>query len=299
MGTLRFFLALMVIFVHTGVGGDGRLAVQSFYMISGFYMSLVWADKYAAHPNPIRTFYISRALRIYPLYFIVLIISVLMALYLWKSTPQFSLLNPAESTLSWVVMLWVYLTQITLIGMESSLFFGLHGYWISPVAWSLGLELTFYLLVPVLIPRPRLMLGMFFASLVMRYIAYHQFNWQSNSDYALIWSYRFFPFEIALFIAGVFAHGMLTKFSDGLLEIITSLKFIVLTVFVLVGMFGMHILVHVNFHKLLSRLNIQVNESLMVRISGIQYFWSEASYWCFYVTVFLGIIVLFQNLTVR
>ena len=124
MGFLRFFLALMVLSVHAGGIGDGRIAVQTFYMISGFYMSLVWADKYAMHPNPIRTFYLSRALRIYPLYFIVLIISVLMTLYLWKSTPNFSVLNPVEAPLNWVAMLLVYTTQITLIGMEVSIFMG-------------------------------------------------------------------------------------------------------------------------------------------------------------------------------
>lgn len=295
MGFLRFLLALMVIFVHTGMGGDGRLAVETFYMISGFYMSLVWVDKYASHPNPIRTFYISRALRIYPLYFIVLLGSVLMALYLWQSTPQFTVSNPVETPLSWGAMLWVYMTQISLIGMEISIFYGLHGYWISPVAWTLGLELTFYLLVPLLMPRPRLMLGIFIASLGARYVAYHQFSWQGNPDYASICSYRFFPFEIALFLAGVFAHGILTKISDRLLVIITSLKFIILTVLVLTGAFGVHMLAHINFHKLLARLNIQAIDLPFAQITDMQYFWSEASYWCFYATVFFGIIVLFQN----
>ena len=165
----------------------------------------------------------------------------------------------------------------------------------SPVAWSLGLELTFYLLVPYLMPRPRLMLGIFIVSLVTRYVAFHQFSWQGSPDYALIWSYRFFPFEIALFLAGAFAHGMLTKISDRVLVTITSLRFMMLTVSLLIVAFGIHMLAHVNFHKLIARLNIQVNDFQFAQIGDIQYFWSEASYWCFYVTVFFGMVVLFQN----
>ena len=51
MGVLRLFLALSVVNAHGGnlLGFqlvDPTMAVQTFYMISGFYMALVLHEKY-------------------------------------------------------------------------------------------------------------------------------------------------------------------------------------------------------------------------------------------------------------
>lgn len=284
MGVLRLLLALAVVFSHAGGSwsgfsfGNGRIAVQTFYMISGFYMSMVWNEKYAFQTNPIRTFYISRALRIYPLYFLVLAISILMALYLWAdSTAQFPVLNPADSTLAWSALFWVYLTQITLIGMETSVFYGLDGYWMSPVAWTLGLELTFYLLVPYLLPRLRLVVCVFIVALVVRYFAYHQLNWQTGTAYQFIWAYRFFPFEIALFLAGALAHRTLIKLPLQLKVVIAMPEVHAITLMVMIGA--------------LCYLNLGVL---------FPYFMShpyliEGVYWLYYAVAFIGIMVLFHN----
>ena len=69
MGTLRFFLAISIIVAHAGPEFglwlvDPRLAVQMFYLMSGFSMAFVWHEKYAASPSPYRTFFIGRTLRI-------------------------------------------------------------------------------------------------------------------------------------------------------------------------------------------------------------------------------------------
>jgi peptidoglycan/LPS O-acetylase OafA/YrhL len=49
MGTLRLFLALSVAFGHFGMPLGlltSDIAVQSFFVISGFYMALVLNEKY-------------------------------------------------------------------------------------------------------------------------------------------------------------------------------------------------------------------------------------------------------------
>ena len=76
MGYLRFILALFVVISHSNsnilipffnntdltlYNFGGRNAVGLFFMISGFYMSLILTDKYK---NSIKTFYVNRALRI-------------------------------------------------------------------------------------------------------------------------------------------------------------------------------------------------------------------------------------------
>lgn len=283
MGTLRFFLALAVVFAHAGGAwsgfsfGNGRIAVQTFYMISGFYMAMVWSQKYSCQAKPIRTFYLSRALRIYPLYFIVLAISILEALYLLNKTPEFTLLTPYNSSLGWISLLWVYLTQITLVGMETSIFFGLDSYWISPVSWTLGLELTFYLLVPFLLPRPRLVLFVFVTALVARYVCYHHLNWQSGTAYQYIWSYRFFPFEIALFLAGTLAYMALARMPSRLTALITLPESFVLAIFIMIGS--------------LCYLNLGVLFPYFIAHPYL----IEGVYWCYYAVAFGGIIILFHN----
>ena len=74
MGCFRLFLALSVVAGHTsskvfGLPTIGASeAVSLFFVISGYYISMVINTKYFYAPK--RTFYISRILRIFPMYFV-------------------------------------------------------------------------------------------------------------------------------------------------------------------------------------------------------------------------------------
>lgn len=276
MGSLRFFLALSVVFAHTGTFlgfslGDGRMAVQAFYMISGFYMSLVWTEKYSKLPNPIRTFYISRALRIYPLYFAVLAGVLLMGVVAGARSPTAFHFSEAFNVLGWMKAVWVYLTQITLIGMETPLFleFKLHEYMLLPVAWTLGLELTFYLLVPLLLSRVPILVGIFVLSLMLRVWASVNGPTEDAILNESLWSYRFFPFEIALFLAGALAYRLFVNLPITLQKLIERQDVYFITMFGLIGYLCY-------FKVLLPSLG-------------------EATYWLYYVIVFAGVSVLFKH----
>jgi peptidoglycan/LPS O-acetylase OafA/YrhL len=85
LGTIRFLLALAVVCVHVGklpftVQIGGLLAVQAFYIISGFLIALVWTNKYQLLPNGLFLFYSNRAARIYIIYWVVLVGSIVAAL---------------------------------------------------------------------------------------------------------------------------------------------------------------------------------------------------------------------------
>jgi len=78
MGIIRFLLALAVVGAHSNshqllkfVGGE--VAVQAFYVISGFYMAMI-VRTYSTK----KKFWISRYLRLYPAY----IVCALLSLYL-------------------------------------------------------------------------------------------------------------------------------------------------------------------------------------------------------------------------
>ncbi|KFF58192.1 hypothetical protein JF66_20400, partial [Cryobacterium sp. MLB-32] len=79
---LRFLLALAVVAAHAGTlwpstfaGVGGIVAVEAFFIISGFYMGLVLNGTYR---NRKGAFYANRALRIFPEFWIVVIVTLVL-----------------------------------------------------------------------------------------------------------------------------------------------------------------------------------------------------------------------------
>lgn len=68
-------------------------------------------------------------------------------------------------------------------------------------AWTLELELTFYLLAPFLVNRR---LRTIFAIIALSFVA--RFSWYAMGHDVDPWNYRFFPFEIGLFVLGIAAY---------------------------------------------------------------------------------------------
>ena len=86
MGKLRLLLALAVVAAHYGpvfgtklVGGE--VAVKSFFMISGFYMSLVLNEKYVKEKSSYALFISNRFLRLYPIYWVILLMTALYSVF--------------------------------------------------------------------------------------------------------------------------------------------------------------------------------------------------------------------------
>lgn len=85
MGTISFLLACIVVVSHIRVGsqfGVGNvLAVKAFFVISGYYMTMILCERYKRATD----FYVSRALRLYPLYLVTLGIGVCCVIALGKN----------------------------------------------------------------------------------------------------------------------------------------------------------------------------------------------------------------------
>lgn len=142
MGYFRLSLALLVCANHLwSVYAVGRYAVFSFYIISGYLMASVTYEKYGTTCRGYFLYVANRMLRIYPIYFIVLIFSVI-TLFILKehNTVQFdpNLFIP-NSVSSWFM-------NISLIGLDFNV---LHR--TVPQAWTLFIEITFYLIIPLAI----------------------------------------------------------------------------------------------------------------------------------------------------
>jgi len=68
------------------MGIDGTMAVQAFYMISGFYMALVLNEKYIGKAASYRLFISNRFIRLYPNYLIILVLNIFVALFIFLWT---------------------------------------------------------------------------------------------------------------------------------------------------------------------------------------------------------------------
>src|SRR5687767_13772537 len=82
MGIIRLLLALAVVVAHSPTAVTlhnwvlpGGIAVQAFYIISGFYMALVLNEKYT-FPGSTKLFYQQRYLRLAPMYWVTIFITV-------------------------------------------------------------------------------------------------------------------------------------------------------------------------------------------------------------------------------
>ncbi len=204
--------------------------MQSFYIISGFLIALVWTNKYERRANGLFLFYSNRAARIYVLYWSVLVISIVVALlmkWLMNDFPAYfgsrprALLPYTIFTNAWIFgSSWAYWLGFAGSPPDFSLdhgsFYFTMDYTSSPYpvwgtmilvpAWTLDLELCFYLLAPLLVRlRLRYIFAIIAASLVAR------FSWYAMGHDVDPWNYRFFPFEIGLFMLGVAAYRVSSK----------------------------------------------------------------------------------------
>ncbi len=219
-GTIRFLLAFAVVCAHVGklpytVQLGSLMSVQGFYIISGFLIALVWTNKYQHRSKGLFLFYSNRAARIYILYWVVLVLSIVVALvtkWLTHDYPGYFGSRP-RGLLPYTIFTnafifgssWAYW-----LGFDGSMYFTMDyttesypvwGTMILTPAWTLDLELSFYLLAPLLVRlRLRYILAIIAASLAAR------FCWYAMRHDVDLWIYRFFPFEIALFMLGVAAY---------------------------------------------------------------------------------------------
>ena len=226
MGTLRILLALAVALSHFGgISGyammNGVVAVQCFFMISGFLISFVLSTKYDADSSAGRKlFYTSRLLRIFIPYWTALAFCIGVGLLLRLSAGTTLSLFPKQfDTLSTWAQAWVILSNLFIITQEWAMWLMYDGgrlvltwsadqsvphlssFQFIPQAWSMSLELMFYALAPFIVRRNSFtLICIVILCQIGRQIAFNEGLTGSG------FCYRFFPFEIGLFVTGILAH---------------------------------------------------------------------------------------------
>lgn len=226
MGYLRILLALVVATGHlqsqifdasssTIISVGPVVAVKLFFVISGFYMAMVFGN----YPTA-ASFFASRAARLYPIYWIVVVLCIAAtAVHKSPSIPPFLYLSFWSDVQRPLPLMIYWLSNLSFIGLDLGIFLCQHfvggGVELSLAqdavckgsglvidtnivqpAWTLALEVYFYLMVPFLArskTRTSAWLALVSFVIALGIAFFHNRN---------PWYRSFFPAELYLFLAG-------------------------------------------------------------------------------------------------
>lgn len=208
MGILRLLLALSVAVWHLGAEDSagwlvsGYVAVVAFFIISGFYMSMVINEAYAGAPGWISRFYLSRSLRLFPVYGT---IATLMVVYWAARSVSFGQIFNLDLPLHPLARGAVVLSNLGLFGLDAvaltSILNGLPLMRVVGPAWSLAIELQFYAAAPFFVTRSlRFCALVLIGTIVLRLSLF-------GLDYDP-WRYFFAPADWCFFVMGVVGHRL-------------------------------------------------------------------------------------------
>lgn len=203
MGLLRLLLALAVVQEHAGsLFGyrilTGMIAVKVFFIISGFYIALILNEKYRKEKNWYWLFITNRFLRIYPLYWFVLAVFSIFLFFIPTLASNVASI-PLPLQLVKNIFLFISLDYFVYI---TKLYSELYIY----QAWTLGLELFFYMLAPLCaFLSLKKSLLVFVGTILLRIIFTHVL-----SLYPIALVDHFFPTLICFFVAGICSYHFYT-----------------------------------------------------------------------------------------
>ena len=219
MGIFRLLLAISVLCGHasgqlhwhgTSFFGlkpvPGTLAVQYFFMISGFYMALILTEKYIGKQSYF-VFIQQRFLRLYPAYYVIIL---------------FTLIVEGLVSLRWPCGIWaewplhgglLTTAQLGVLASSNLVIFGqdsialalpdphtgivFEHFLVDSPSWTIAVELTFYLIAPMIVRQSVRIQGLIFLGfLTSRILVYLLLP-----DYSR-WIYYFAPLTMIFFTAG-------------------------------------------------------------------------------------------------
>jgi peptidoglycan/LPS O-acetylase OafA/YrhL len=230
VGAIRLFLALGVVYAHTrqnvhlhvGLTADrgwwlnmiGGRAVIFFYIVSGFLISYALHEKYQPTTTGTLAFFRSRFLRIFPLWWVLLIVCLIIDKPPWPQGHTLEVLVPTMLFgTDWLLGFWTYPAR----------YWGILPYGVN-VGWTLGAELTFYLMAPWVLRSGRIALALMLASVMVRLAVAILLPLKDNGLY-VTWGYIFFPAMLMFFLLGHYANILARALPLGTLISIAALTF--------------------------------------------------------------------------
>src|ERR1035438_7021721 len=246
MGSFRTTLAISVVLAHLSARNllvGGSAAVQLFYCVSGFLITYVLTQGQSYTTK--RSFYINPALRIYPVYYAVAAVALVISMRAGTDFMNVFSVLPSLGKLAvgfvnfsifgqdWIMFLALHAGKIHLTANFRVSDLPLYGGLLVPQAWTLGLELSFYALAPFIVTSlRRIWIALAIAATFKVALI---FMGLASAD---PWSYRFFPAEMVWFMLGALSMRLLLPRWQRFLE--ANLRVTALSVFSLLGLLAIY-----------------------------------------------------------
>jgi peptidoglycan/LPS O-acetylase OafA/YrhL len=162
-GMFRLFLAVLVVLHHgLRIFPVGTFAVYAFFILSGYWVSRMWNEFYIKKDNAFLLFMYSRVFRLYPLYLLCTAIMLLVS--------KFIILDHYHIHLTPKLGIKEYGFMSLLLPLN------LLNFKLLNPAWSLAVEMQFYILAPLIMFLIRKMNITFFFVIILLVSAYFTFN---------------------------------------------------------------------------------------------------------------------------
>lgn len=181
-GVYRTFLAFVVMAHHLlGIPFIGHYAVHGFFILSGYLMTLIMCEKYGYSIRGVRLFAINRWLRLYPSYFVILVLTVcIVAFYGGGLTTAYrnSIFLPHSFT-GWTQNISLIFLNIFPTNEVPRL---------SPPTWSLTVELMYYAFIALGLSRSKRSCLLWLIVSVVYMLATHVFELGYQYRYNIIFA---------------------------------------------------------------------------------------------------------------
>tara|TARA_R110000765_G_scaffold413450_1_gene513518 strand:+ start:2254 stop:3189 length:936 start_codon:yes stop_codon:yes gene_type:complete len=181
-GIYRTYLALVVVVHHLlSVPIIGHYAVHGFFILSGYLMTYVMCRSYGYSPLGVKSFAINRFLRLFPSYWVILLLSVLAVLFFGENN---SVLYREFIYIPTDIYEWTQ--NITLIYVD--LFPGRVLPRLSPPTWALTIELIFYFLIALGLSKNKKLTTFWFLISILYMLATHIFPLGYSYRYSIVFA---------------------------------------------------------------------------------------------------------------
>lgn len=210
-------------------------------------MSMILNTKYIGKGS-YKLFITNRILRLFPMYITILLMTLIGSISTGLVLNNWGKLAPYidnYSSYNIETLIFMIFTNLFILGQDIVMFLGidnnlgslyftenfrntnppLYSFLFIPQAWSIGIELTFYIIAPFLVRKNILLIILFiFVTICLRLYIYFILGLINDP-----WSYRFFPTELTLFLFGSIAYKIYTMINDH--SNLIKLQYIILSIF--------------------------------------------------------------------
>ena len=177
-GTYRCILALFVVIGHIlGMRHSAGAAVFSFYMLSGFLMTHIMVERYNNGTKSFFAFCYHRFLRLFPMYWIALIIGIVAILVAGedKATLVNVRMFMPETVKEWLYNIFIVSPSLFPLEFKPRI--------VSP-AWALTVEIFYYLLIALGISKNKTWTWIWLGGSIVYYLSTYymgyDFGWRSK-----------------------------------------------------------------------------------------------------------------------